>query len=118
MIVVSLCFTAAALTTTGVAVEFANTTTTTIIASISMAHPSKRSLQLKEQLKEARRSMKQRLRREDRALQTAIEALGVPAEGDSDRYQLQDSTNESSDKSSEEECEITDEEDTDIFGGK
>ena len=81
-----------------------------------MARPSKRSLQQKEYLKEARRSKKQR--GEDRALQAAIDALGVPAEGDSDRYQLQDSTNESLDESSEEECEITDGEDTDIFDGK
>ena len=81
-----------------------------------MARPSKRSFQLKEQPKEARRSKKQQ--REDRALQTAIEALGVPAEGDSDRHQVQDSTNESSDEISEEECEIIDGEDTDIFDGK
>jgi hypothetical protein len=81
-----------------------------------MARPSKRSFQQKEQLKEARRSKKQR--GEEEALQAAIEALGVPAEGDSDRYQVQDSTNESSDESSEEECEITDGEDTDIFDGK
>lgn len=113
-----LCFTcAAALTAAGAAVKFANATTTTIIASISMARPSKRSFQLKEQLKEARRLKKQR--GEDKALQAAIDALGVPAEGDPDRYQLQpdDSTNESSDES-EEECEITDAEDSDIFDSK
>ena len=68
--------------------------------------PKQRPFQQKEQLKEAIRSKKQR--GEDRALQDVIEALGVPPEGDSDRYQLQDSTNESSDESSEEECEITD----------
>ena len=89
--------------------------TTTIFASLLMARPNKRSFQ-KEQLKEARRSKKQR--GEEEALLAAIEALGVPAEGDSDRYQVQDSTNESSDESSEEECEITDGEDTDIFDGK
>ena len=79
-----------------------------------MARPNKRSFQ-KEQLKEARRSKKQR---KEEALLAAIEALGVLAEGGSDRYQVQDSTNESSDESSEEECEITDGEDTDIFDGK
>ena len=56
---------------TGAAVEFADTTTTTNIASISMARPSKRAFQRKTQLKGARRSKKQQ--REDRALQTAIE---------------------------------------------
>ena len=115
----SPCFTcAAALTAAGAAVEFANATTTTIIASISMARPSKRCFQLNEQLMEARRLKKQR--GEDRALQATIDALGVPAEGDPDRYQLQpeDSTNESLDESSEEECEITDAEDTGIFDSK
>ena len=115
----SPCFTCAAtLTAAGDAVEFANATTTTIIASISMASPSKRSFQLIEQLIEARRLKKQR--GEDRALQATIDALGVPAEGDPDRYQLQpeDSTNKSLDETSEEECEITDAEDTDIFDSK
>ena len=59
-------------------------------ASISVARPGKRSFQQKEYLEEAGRSKKQR--GEDRALQAAIDTLGVPAEGDSDRYQ--DSTNE------------------------
>ena len=76
------CFTvAAALTAADAAVEFANTTTTAIITSISMAHPSKRFFQRKEQLKEARRSKNQR---EDGAFQAVIEALGVPAEKYSD----------------------------------
>ena len=52
------------------------------------------------------------------ALQAAIEAPGVPDKGESDRYQLQDSTNVSSDEISEEECENTYEEDTDIFDSK
>ena len=115
----SPCFTcAAALTAAGAAVEFANATTTSIIASISMARPSKRCFQLNEQLMEARRLKKQR--RVDRALQATIDALGVSAEGDPDWYQLQpeDSTNESSDERSEEECEITDAEDTDTFYSK
>ena len=83
-----------------------------------MARPSKRCFQLNEQLMEARRLKKQR--GEDRALQATIDALGVPAEGDPDRYQLQpeDSTNESLDESSEEKCEITDAEDTGIFDSK
>ena len=81
-----------------------------------MARPSRRSFQQKEKLEEARRSKKQR--GEEKALLAAIENLGVPAEGDSDRYQVQDSTNEGSDESSEEDCEITDGEDTDIFDGK
>ena len=116
---VTPCFTCgAALMVADTAVEFADATTTTIIASISMARPSKRSFQLKEQLKEARRLKKQQ--GEDKALQAAIDALGVPAEGDPDRYQLQpdDSTNESSDESSEGECVITDTEDTDTFDSK
>ena len=83
-----------------------NAPTTTVFASVLMARPSKRSFQQKEQPKEARRSKKQR--GEEEALLAAIEALGVPAEGGSDRYQVQDSTNESSDESSEEECEIAD----------
>ena len=57
---VTPCFTCgAALTVADTAVEFANATTTTIIASISMARPSKRCFQLKEQLMEARRLKKQ-----------------------------------------------------------
>ena len=41
MVVIPLFYCAAALTAADAAVEFANTTTTAIIASISMAHPSK-----------------------------------------------------------------------------
>lgn len=95
------------------AVDFANATTTIIIASISMAYSSTRSFQQERQQKEAR-SKEQR--REDGALRTVIDALGVPAEGDLDRYRLQDSTNVSSDESNEVECEITDGEVTNIFG--
>ena len=54
----------------------------------------------------------------EEALQAAIEAPSVPAKGESDRYQRQDSTNVSSDECSDEECEITYEEDTDIFDSK
>ena len=59
-------------------------TTTAIIASISIVHLGKRSFQLRERLEEARGSEKQR--GEDRVLQAIIEALGIPAEGDSDWY--------------------------------
>ena len=70
-----------------------------------MARPSKRSFQQKVQPRGAGRSRRQR--GEEEALRAAIEALGVSAEGDADQYQLQDSTDPSSD-----------EDDTDIFDGK
>ena len=69
------CFTAATLSAqkSNLRIPQPNTTTT-IIASISMARPSKRSFQLKELLKEAR---SKKLQREDRVLQTALEALAA-----------------------------------------
>ena len=113
----SPCFTcAAAHTVVSAGVEFANAATTTVIASISTARPNKRSFQQKEYLKEARRSKKQR--GEDRSPKAATDALGVPAVGDPDRYQLQGSTNKSPDVNSGEECETTDVEDTDTSDGK